>query len=443
MNFSKSNEIVKRDQKVIANASRIKFYPFVMAKGYGAIVEDVDGNQYIDLLSSAAALNLGHSHPKVVEAVKKAADDFTHYGPVYFYQDSNVSLAEKLVAATPGDFAKKVSFGLTGSDSNDGAIKFARGYTKRDKIIAFKGAYHGSTFGAISLSHISLNMRRKIGSLLPDIFAFDFPNVYRNGIADGQRCLQQIEEAFKSYLPPEEVAAIIVEPIQGDAGLLVPPKDFIQGLAKICQKHGILFVSEEVQQCYMRTGKMFAIEHFEVVPDMVIIAKPMAGGLPMSAIIGRQEIMDCLDSPAHAFTFAANNIACSAAIATIDVVNTPEFQNDVLQKGALLKQLLDELKEKYKFVGDVRGLGLSIGVEIVKDKESKEADPLAAIKIIYKSWQRGVILVTLAGNVLRIQPPLVISEAEIKQAVKIIDLAMQDYAAGKISDEEVADISGW
>ena len=433
----------KRDGKVMAACAKIRYYPFVMTRGCGSIVEDADGNKFIDLLSSAAAMNLGHAHPRVVKAVEEQARDFTHYTTAYFYNTKAIELAEKLVEVTPGSFDKKVAFGLTGSDSNDGAIKFARGFTGRSKIIAFKGAYHGSTYGAISLTHISLNMRRKIGAALPDIFAFDFPNEYRNGPEDTDRCLKQIKDAFTSYLPPDEVAAVIIEPIQGDAGILVPPKRFMQELAALCRENGILFISEEVQQGFCRTGKWFGIDNFDIVPDLLVLGKPVGGGMPLSAVVGRADVMDSLNPPAHLFTFSGNPVSCAAGLAGIEVMSEPGFLESVNAKGELMRSLFRDLQKKYSLIGEVRGLGLSNAVELVEDRSSKVPASTSAAKVCYRAWEKGVIVITLAGNVLRIQPPLIITEEEIRQAVRIIDESLADLMAGNIPDKALEVVKGW
>lgn len=443
INVERCRNWVARDSLVMAKCSRVKYYPFVMESGFGSTVVDVDGNSFIDLLSSAACLNVGHAHPQIVEAVRAQAEAFTHYTAAYFYNTKAIEFAEKLVQITPGTFDKRVAFGLTGSDSNDGAIKFARGYTGRDKIIVFHGAYHGSTYGAISLTHITPNMRRKIGSLIPDVFAFDFPNTFKNGEDDGDRCINQIKKAFSSYLPPEEVAAVIVEPIQGDSGILVPPIKFMQDLYALCQENSILFISEEVQQGFLRTGKWFGIDNFNIVPDLVILGKPIGGGLPLSAIVGREEIMNSLDPPAHLFTFSGNPISCAAGLAALNVLQTPGFDTSVNDKGMLMKNLLLDLKAKYSgYIADVRGLGLSLAVEIDENGDSV-LSRTATAKISYRAWERGLILIFLANNVLRIQPPLTITEEEITTAVRIIDQCLADYMAGDIPDSALDDIEGW
>lgn len=443
MNLEENKKWVERDKKVVATCSRIRYYPFVMESGKGSIVKDVDGNEFIDMLSSAGALNLGHAHPEVVKTIQKVASEFTHYTTAYFYNKYATELAERICEALPGDFDKKVAFGLTGSDSNDGAIKFARGYTGRSKIVVFKNSYHGATYGAIALTHISSNMRRKIGPFMPDIFAFDFPNTYKNGPEDGKRCIKSIKDGFNSYCPADEVAAVIIECIQGDAGIIVPPKEFIQELHALCKENGILFIAEEVQQGYMRTGKMFSFEHFDIIPDLVILAKPMGGGMPLSAVAGRADVMESLDAPAHVFTFSGNPVSCAAGITTIDIINTPEFQNHVNEMGSFMEAGFKKLAEKYDCIGDIRGYGLSYGVEIVKDRATKENDSIAATKFIYQLWKKGVIMITLAGNVLRVQPPLIITKEEIQKVLDIMDEAFDDLKNNRISDEALEVIAGW
>ena len=436
-------EWAQRDSQSLAKCAKISYYPFVMKKGSGSIVEDVDGNSFIDFLSSAACLNLGHAHPKIIEAVSEQMQDFSHYTTAYFYNTKAVEMAERLIQVTPGSFEKRVVFGMTGSDSNDGAIKFARGFTGRNKIIAFKGAYHGATYGALSLTHISLNMRRKLGPAIDDIFAFDYPNTYHNGPEDAERCIKQIKDAFASYLPADEVAAVILEPIQGDAGIIIPPKQFMQDLYALCQEHGILFVSEEVQQGFCRTGKWFGIDNFDVVPDMVILGKPIGGGMPLSAVVGRADVMNSLDAPAHLFTHSGNPVSCAAGLATIEVLSEPGFLEAVNEKGQLIQSLFRKMQEKYQVIGDVRGLGLSIAVELVEDRATKAPAKQAAAKICYQAWRKGLILITLAGNVLRIQPPLIVTEEEIRKALAILEECFADLEAGKISDEALDVIKGW
>lgn len=444
----KCKEIVKRDQKVYPEFARIPYYPLAIKRGRGAIIEDMDGNKYIDMLSSASSLNTGHSHPKIVAALKSQLEDFISYTAAYTYSEPLVTLGEELCRITPGDFEKRVVYGLTGSDANDGMIKLARAYTGKSIIISFIGAYHGSTYGAISLSAISSNMRRKIGPLLPDIEHIKYPDCYR---CDYNRevstcnleCLKDLKAALVNHIPADEVAAIVMEPIAGDAGLIVPPKKYMKELYEICKENDILFVSEEVQQGFGRSGKWFAIEHFDIVPDMIIMGKSMASGVPLSAIVARKEITDSLGTPAHLFTMSGNALSCTASLATINVIKEEKLIEKSRDLGAYVKQRFEEMKGKYNIIGDVRGYGLSIGVDLVIDRDSKIGNKEAAAKICYRCWEKGIILIFLASGVLRVQPPLVISKEELDQALDIIEGAIQDYLNGDIPDEVLSVAKGW
>jgi 4-aminobutyrate aminotransferase len=448
-NNEQSMEVINRDKEVIAPFSRIPYYPFAIKRALGSIVEDMDGNKFIDFLSSAGALNTGHCHPKVVKAIKEQTDQFIMYTPVYMYHKPLVDLAQKLIKITPGSFLKKVAFGLSGSDANDGAIKLARAYTGRSKIISFIRSYHGSTFGAITLSGISTNMTRKIGPLLPEIYHMPFPDTYRNPLGGENQekvsrdCLNYIKYAFQNYLPPEEVAAVIIEPIQGDAGLVVPPLDYMLGLYKLCKENGILFISEEVQQGMGRTGKWFGIDHFDIEPDLVIMAKAIASGLPLSALVGKQEIMESLDAPAHLFTTAGNPISCAAALATIEVIEEEKLMENARELHNIALERFNVMKKKYPIIGDVRGIGLSIGVDLVKDHSSKERHREAAAKICYRAWQKGLLLSFFSNSVLRIQPPLVITKDELSEGINIIEESIIDLGKGLISNDILNVTKGW
>ena len=448
MNQEMCKKLVNEDDKILSSCFRLPYYPLAVKRGYGSIVEDIDGNSFIDLFSSASSLNVGHCHPKVVEAIVEQSKKFTHYSPVYSYNETLVELANKLCEITPGNYRKRVAFGLSGSDANDGMIKLARCYTGRSKIVSFIQAYHGSTYGSMSLSAISLNMRRKIGPMLPDIYHIPYPDCYRCKFGQEEdtcslECLKQFETAMEYYIPAEEIAAVIIEPVAGDAGLVVPPKKYMESLYEICKANGILFVSEEVQQGLGRTGKWFGIEHFGIEPDIVIIAKSLASGLPLSAIVGREEIMQSWQAPAHAFTTAGNPVCCSAAVATLKVIEDEDLIEHSREMGEYVKERLNHMKDKYTLIGDVRGLGLSIGVDLVKDRVSKERNKEAASKICYRCWEKGLILTFFANNVLRIQPPLIIKKEELDTAIDIIEGAINDFLAGDIPDEILRIAKGW
>lgn len=444
----KSLDLVKRDAKVYPEFSRIPYYPLAIKSGRGAIIEDMDGNKFIDMLSSASSLNTGHSHPRIVDAIKEQLDKFISYTAAYTYSEPLVNLAEELIKITPGDFEKRITYGLTGSDANDAMIKLARAYTKRKIIVSFIGSYHGSTYGAISLSAISLNMRRKIGPLLPDIEHIRYPECYRCVFKEepetcSLECLNDFKIALNSYIPADEVAAIVMEPIAGDAGLVVPPQKYMDAIYKICKDNNILFVSEEVQQGFGRTGKWFCIEHFNIVPDMIVMGKSMASGIPLSAVVARKEIMDSLDKPAHLFTMSGNAVSCVASLETIRVLRDENLLEKSRELGDYVKSRFEEMKKRYPIIGDVRGLGLSIGVDLVTDRDSKEGNKEAAAKICYRCWEKGIILIFLASGVLRVQPPLVISKEELDRALDIIEESIVEYLNGVIPDEVLNVAKGW
>lgn len=409
-------------------------------------MRDIDGNSYIDFSASAAALNTGTCHPKVVQAIKEQAEKLLCYTIGYMYEAASVELAEKLVSITPGDFKKKVAYGLSGSDAIDGAIKFARKYTGRSEIISFLTSYHGCTYGALSASAISLNMRRGIGPMLPGFHHFAYPICetceWKETPEDcSLRCLEQIKNAFQLYLPPEETAAVIFEPIGGDVGIVIPPARYVRALAELCRENGILFVSDEVQQGMGRTGRWFSIEHFGVVPDIIATAKSLASGMPLSALIMREEIADSLRDPGHCFTLAANTVCCRAALATISVIEDEELMLRSERMGAKITDKLGEIRRRIPIFGETRALGLTIGQDIIKRDGSPDRD--ACAKICYRAWEKGLILTFLGQNTLRIQPPLVITDKEAEAGLEILAEAAEDYMNGKIGDEVLSFAKGW
>lgn len=446
--MTRSREIVAKDQALISPASRVHYFPLVVQEGSGATITDVDVKVYIDLLASAAVNNTGHAHPKVVEAISRQAQAFTNYTS-YIYHEHLVHLAEQLVSLTPGEFPKRVRFGLSGSDANDGVIKFARAYTGRQKIISFFRSYHGSTYGALSLSAITPNMRRKMGPFLPEIYHIPFPDCYRCSFNESDSSCKGIcwdwviSTYFETILPPEEVAAIVVEPIQGDAGIIVPPPLFLPQLREFCTKHGILFVDEEIQTGFGRTGKWFAIEHWDVIPDIVVIGKAVASGMPLSALVARADILETLEPPADVFTCAGNPVACEAALATIAVIHEEKPVDRSARLGQYAIGRLLEMKDRHQLIGDVRGKGLSIGVDLVKDLQSKERAVKEALKVCWRCYEKGVLLIAFSGSVLRIQPPLVISEKELDCALNIIDESLMEVETGRVPDAVLEEMVGW
>ena len=446
--LTRSKAIVARDLRVYTTASRIPYFPLVVARGRGATIEDVDGNTYLDFLSSAASLNTGHAHPKIVAAVQAQAEKFLNYTVVYAYHQPATELAEKLVQVVPVPAPKKVSFGMSGSDANDGAIKLVRRATGRPKIIAFLRSYHGSTYGAASLSAVSLNMKRGLGPMLPDIYHVPFADCYRCPFGQtygkcGVECVSYIESLLSSAVPADEVAAMFLEPIQGDAGIVVPPPEFLQGLKRICDQNGILFVAEEVQTGCGRTGKWFASEHWSLEPDVMILGKSLGAGMPISAIVARQDLMDAWELPAHLFTNAGNAVCCAAAIANIEVIEEEKLVERSATLGEQILSHFRELQQKYELIGDVRGKGMLIGVDLVKNRQTKERARDEAAKVCMRCYEKGLILSFFSNSVLRIAPPLVVTDAEVERALGIIEDSLREVQEGKVPEEIIKDTKGW
>lgn len=439
--LSTSKEICARESEVLAKTQKLPYCPIAFKSGKGALLYDYEGKEYIDLLASASSANIGHGNEEVADAVREQMAKLAQFSIVYFSCKEPVEYAEKLIELYPGDNNKKVLFSTTGSESIDAAIKLVKGYTGRNKIISFNGAYHGSTFGAISISAISLNMRRKMGAMIPDVHHFNYPVCIRCPYGKCEEscnleCLKEIETAFSLYLPPEEVATIFFEPIAGDAGIIVPPKKYVQALHELCKKHGILFVVDEIQQAWGRSGKFFAIENFDVEPDLIVMGKSSGGGLPMGIVMGKSEIMDSLDAPAHLFTMSGNSTVCAAALKMLEIFEREDLVEQSRVKGEYFKNKFLELQKKYpEIIKDVRGLGLSIGVDL--------CDKNTTTKIIYECQLNGLVLISLGESTLRVQPPLVITYEQMDKSIEIIEQSIKDLIDGKISDEALSVINGW
>ena len=446
MDTRKSTAIVERDKAVIAPCSRLAYFPLVIEKASGAVITDVDGNEYIDFLSSASSLNMGSNNPVVTDAIKAQLDRFSQFAIAYTYNERTVEYAERLTSVFPGGVKAKIVFGNCGSDGNDAAVKFARAYTGRQKIIVFINGYHGNTYGSSTMTTCSTKMHEKMGPFLPEIYAFPF---FGNDVPDDvceKDCVSAIETAFSTWLPANEVAAVVIEPIQGDAGILPAHPIFMKKLYELCRKHGILFISEEVQQAFYRTGKFFSIEHYNIVPDGIIMGKSIGGSLTLGAFMARDEIMDCLPAPAHLFTLGGNAAACAGGIAAFDLYRSPDFQQHLQDNINTLWAEAEALKEKNPdLVQFVRGIGMSMGIGVCRTLEdgTKVPDPDATFKVLFRCYEKGLLVISLGANVLRIQPPLVITGEQLKKAFAIIDEAMADFRAGKIDDSVLSFRAGW
>ncbi len=443
-----NHEVVDEDKKYIAKAQKTPYFPLAIKEGNGALIYDYDGNEYIDFLSSASSANTGHGDKEIAEAVKNQMEKMSQYTIAYMYCKEAVDLAKKLVGITPGDFEKKVLFSNCGSESNDGAIKLARAYTGRSKIISFFESYHGATYGALSMTQIAVFLHKGIGPLLPEFYQFNYPLCYRCKYGKdcdncSLECLDEVKYAFNTYISSDEVAAIFLEPITGDSGIHVPPIKYVKALAQLCKEHGILLAVDEIQQGLGRTGKWFSIEHFGVEPDLITMGKSLGAGLPMGAIIGRAEIMDSIDGLGHVFSLAGNSACSVAALKNIEIIERENLLARSTELGEYFVEKLTAMKDKYDIIGNIRGKGLSIGVDLVKSRETKEKNGIAAAKICNRCIENGLVQIFISGSTLRIQPPLVITKEQIDKGLAILEESIQAFMDGKISDEVLLVTKGW
>jgi len=412
----KASKLIGTDEQ-FTSPSYTRAYPLAVERGYGAVIEDVDGNRFLDFTAGIAVCSTGHCHPRVVAAIQQQAAKLLHMSGTDFYYAPQGELAKKLAALAPGGGDKRVFFTNSGAESVEAAFKLSRYHTGRQHMIAFFGAFHGRTLGALSLTGSKVVQRRGFAPLIPMVSHVDYPNGYRS--AESLESLNQLEDLFKRTVAPQEVAAIIVEPIQGEGGYIVPPPEFHRELRKLCDKHGILLVADEVQSGMGRTGKMFALEHWDIVPDIVCLAKGIASGMPLGAIIARADIMDW-GPGSHASTFGGNPVSCVAALETIKLLEE-ELMENARVVGAHLKSRLIELMGRHQLIGDVRGLGLMIGAELVRDRATKEAASTERDEIVRACFSRGLLMLGCGASTLRFCPPLVVTSAQCDVAVDIID----------------------
>ncbi len=420
----KARDLVKKDERLIS-PSYGRFYPLVVESGKGCIVKDVDGNEYIDFNSGLVCLNVGHNHPKVTEAIRKQCERFLHYSNTDFYYREVLDLAEKLSEIAPGKFEKKVYFGNSGAEAIEAAVKIAKWHSRKQLFIGFISAFHGRTIGALSFTASKLAQRRYFFPLMPGVAHVPYAYCYRCPFKLSHPschywCVDFIDEyVLQKYMPPEDVAGMLVEPIQGEGGYVVPPPEYHQKLKKLADKYGLLFMVDEVQSGMGRTGKWFAIEHWNVEPDIICTSKALASGLPLGATIANAKVMDW-GPGAHASTFGGNPVSCVAASAAIDIIREEKLLENATKQGAHAMKRLEELKEQSEIVGDVRGKGLMIGVEIVENKESKTAAPKKAAEIMMRSWKRGISVITCGASTIRVAPPLIITRELVDAALDII-----------------------
>jgi 4-aminobutyrate aminotransferase len=424
----RAKAIIYRDNSVISS-SYTRSYPLVADRGEGAIVIDPDGNQFLDFAAGIAVVATGHCHPSIVSAIQQQASKLIHMSGTDFYYENMVQLAEKLAMLVPGGVPRRVYFGNSGTEAVEAALKLARYHTKRKEFIAFVGAFHGRTMGSLALTSSKYIQKSGFSPLMPGVHHVPYAYCYRCPY-DKQpdqcavECVQAIEhDLFRTRLDPDEVAAIFVEPVQGEGGYVVPPRKFFDELRKLADKYGILLVFDEVQSGMGRTGKMFACEHFDAVPDVIALAKGIASGMPLGATVARAELMTWKPG-AHASTFGGNPVSVAASLATIELLERELIDN----AGAMGRHLMDRLRDLPKrcaIVGDVRGLGLMIGIELVKDQETKERAPELRDQMVQMCFERGLLLLGAGPNTIRLCPPLIITKEQADFAADTIEECLQ------------------
>jgi len=428
----RAKDYVERDAAAVS-PSYTRSYPFVMDHGAGCVVWDVDGHAYLDFTAGIAVCSTGHSHPDVVAAITEQAGKFLHMSGTDFYYPQQVELAERLAKITPGDEPKRVFFTNSGTESVEGAIKLARYATGRQRIVAFTGAFHGRTLGSLSLTASKVIHRRSFGPLVPGVSHVPYGYCYRCpynltypecDIA----CVEEIERTlFTREVPPDEVAAIFLEPIQGEGGYIVPPDGWLARLRELCDRHGILLVADEVQSGMGRTGKWFAVDHWGVVPDIICLAKGIASGLPLGAIVAPRDVMDWPPG-AHASTFGGNPVSCVAALKTIELLANGLIEN-AAEQGAYMIRRLQQMAARYREIGDVRGLGLMVGVELIEDAETRKPAHVLRDRLVEACFQQGLLVLGAGFNVLRFMPPLVVDRPSVDKALEIFEAALAQLTA--------------
>jgi 4-aminobutyrate aminotransferase len=423
----KARALLERD-RLVSSPSYPRDYPFVMAKGRGAEVWDVDGNRFLDFAAGIAVCSTGHSHPRVVQAIKDAADDFLHISSDYWHERMT-RLGEKINALDPMREPVQILVCQSGTESVEGALKLARYITGRPRFIGFLGGFHGRSMGSLSFTASKYTQQAGFFPTMPGVTHVPYPNTYRPlfaGADQGQAVLNYIENVlFTSNVPASEVAAILVEPIQGEGGYLVPPAGFLQGLRDLCDRHGILLIFDEVQTGIGRTGKMFASQHWGVCADIMTLAKGLGSGLPIGLVVARKRLMEKWKRGAHGNTYGGNPLCCASALATLELVEN-EYAANASTVGQYFKERLLELQKRFDCIGEVRGKGLMLGAELVTDRHARKPDPGLCQRALTRAFHNGLILLSCGVSTLRFIPPLMISRDHVDEAMDMIETALKE-----------------
>lgn len=428
----KSRALLARRQQFVARGVGSTMSVFA-ARADGAIIEDVDGNRYIDFAGGIGTMNVGHARPEVTRAIAEQAAKFTHTCFSVMMYEPYVELAERVVKLAPGNFPKKAIFFNSGAEAVENVVKIARYATGRPAIITFENAFHGRTLMTMTMTSKVKPYKYRFGPFAPEVYHAPFPYAYRMNMTPQQAseyCIAELERMFIGEVTPDQVAAIIIEPVQGEGGFMVAPPGFLSSLKKVCEKYGILFVADEIQSGFCRTGKMFAVEHDGVVPDMIIIAKSMGAGMPISGVVGRAEIMDAPEPGMLGGTYSGNPVACAAALAVLDLYEKEDMAARSREIGRVVMERFLEFQAQFPFVGDVRGLGGMVAMELVKDRTTKEPDSHAASDILAAAHHLGLVLIKagIYDNVVRVLVPLCVTDEQLQQGLDILEEACASAA---------------
>jgi 4-aminobutyrate aminotransferase/(S)-3-amino-2-methylpropionate transaminase len=419
-----SRAILDRKDRVVADPLSI-YLPVVIAEGRGAVITDVDGNSFLDFTGGVGCLNVGHSHPRVVEAAQAQLDQFAHTDFTIVPYEVYIELAERLTELAPVRKPAKAAFFNAGTEAVENAVKFARAYTKRPAVIVFEGAFHGRTMLSLTMTSKTHPYKAGLGPFAPEVYRVPFPQEYRGPSTD--EALSALERAFTTEVAAENVAAIVVEPVQGEAGFLPAPVDFLVGLRRICDEHGIVFVADEVQTGYGRTGRLFALEHYGIEADLMTVAKSIAAGLPLSGVVGAAEIMDAPGDSAIGGTYVGNPVAQAAAVAVLDVIEEEGLVERAAELGETMRRRMLAWQERFPAIGDVRGLGAMLAIELVESRGTKRPAPDLATAVVEEAARRGLLLMKagIYSNCIRVLCPLVLTDEQLDEALSAWEEALE------------------